>query len=226
MSSGDPFVGEARGFAGLSSLVSQIPDQPYAKEQEGSTGSTVSGHGANAAKAGPAASPEPRAASKTPTAADFNPSMIVGALLIAAIVGFAIWTEYGSKNAPSPQVVPRSSPPQTPSQPLRPNSPQIVPQPRAEVTEERPPIGTDLVLSRPQLRYCLAEDIRLDEMRRLIDNTSNRQLNGFNSAVDDFNLRCSRFKYNKNTMETARTEVEARRLSLLSEARQRVTAWR
>jgi hypothetical protein len=88
------------------------------------------------------------------------------------------------------------------------------PKPAAD-TEEIPPVGNGLVLGRSQIRYCLAEDIRMSAWQTQVDNYSSSSVDAFNRAVNDYNSRCSNFRYRSGTLENVRTQVEAERSRLV-----------
>ena len=91
----------------------------------------------------------------------------------------------------------------------------------ATAFEEVPPIGTDLVLNEAQITYCLAEHIRLDGAKSNLISTNNAQIDRFNRMIDDFNLRCSKYRYRTAEMDRARSSTEANLSVLFSEGMKR-----
>ncbi len=89
------------------------------------------------------------------------------------------------------------------------------------LAEEVPPVGTKLVLGPAQLRYCLAEDIRIEAARSALNQYLEWDVNRFNAMIDDYNSRCSDFRYRSGSLESARTEVERNRPTLAAEGRAR-----
>lgn len=87
----------------------------------------------------------------------------------------------------------------------------------AALTEVRPPVGTDVVLSSDQLFYCFSESVRLDGAKGAVDQTDNNEIDRFNAMVDDYNNRCGSFRYEKGTLDAVRAQVDAERSELLSE---------
>lgn len=79
----------------------------------------------------------------------------------------------------------------------------------------KPPVGTNNVLSVPQICYCIREDIKLDAMR---DHIANNNVDAFNDLVNDYNERCSKFVYNNNDLDYARQMVEAQRIQIEARA--------
>ena len=107
--------------------------------------------------------------------------------------------------SPSPSWQPAPSPPPAPSRP----------------SEERPPVGTNNVLTSAQLRYCVAEKIRLDAAKGVIDNYNDTHVDRFNEMVADYNGRCGQFRYRSGALESARSEVERFRGALEADGRAR-----
>jgi hypothetical protein len=71
-----------------------------------------------------------------------------------------------------------------------------------------------LVLSTPELRYCVSESIRIDGMRAGLNEYSQSSLDLFNQAVSDYNSRCAHFRYRRGTLEAVQSEVEPKRAAL------------
>ena len=209
--------GESKGFAGLSSLVSDVDTTPP-----------------------PAAIPEPAASAPStgrpaPQAAQSQPSQQHQAyqepaqssssgssggkwvLGIAAVIGVLWLIGQSDKSSTSPEPA-YSSPAQTttpsyspPAEPQAPSSPQ----------ESMPPVGQDLVFSTAQIRYCLAEDIRLEGAKSVINNYIDSDVDRFNSMVADYNSRCGSFRYRSGALESARRDIDPYRSQLQSEGRSR-----
>lgn len=83
--------------------------------------------------------------------------------------------------------------------------------------EEKPQIGSGQLFSSAQIRYCLSEKIRLRGMERLVNNYSSSSVDGFNQYVNDYNARCSNFRYRRGTLESVTSEIESQRAELESE---------
>lgn len=80
--------------------------------------------------------------------------------------------------------------------------------------EEMPPVGSGLLLNTSQIRYCLSQKIRMSAWQSQVNSYSETSVNAFNEAVNDYNVRCSNFKYRSGTLESVRSEVEANRYAL------------
>ncbi|QXR35337.1 peptidoglycan-binding protein [Alcaligenes aquatilis] len=105
-------------------------------------------------------------------------------------------------------------------------SPSTSQQAPSRPTEAKPPVGQNLVLSREQIRYCLAEDIRMDGAKSAINNYIDADVARFNAMVADYNSRCSSFQYQtnnrgRNDLNSAQRDIEPFRNLLQSEGRSR-----
>jgi hypothetical protein len=78
--------------------------------------------------------------------------------------------------------------------------------------EQIPPTGQDRVLDAAQIRYCLSEDIRLEAARDVA--TTGAAVERFNSMIDDFNARCTGYRYRRQVFESVQRQVQANRTSL------------
>lgn len=91
------------------------------------------------------------------------------------------------------------------------------PSPSDAFTEEQmPPVGSGLTLNRAQIRYCLSEEIRMSAWQEKMNEYSNSSVDAFNAAVNNYNSRCSDYRYRKRLLESVRKEVEANRGSLVT----------
>lgn len=92
----------------------------------------------------------------------------------------------------------------------------------------KPPVGTNQVLSRANIRFCLYTKERLDTLHSTlpaqIENPN--VLREFNALVDDYNSRCSSYRYYENDMTAVEREVENRQSELRSEAFGMLEDWR
>ena len=210
---------EGKGFAGLSSLVSDVdttPSPPAPKtESAGSTTST----GRPAAQT---AQPQPQQPTQRqtyqeppqPSSGSSGGKWILG---IAAVVGL-LWL-IGQSNKPTSSSAPAYSPPAQSAAPSY--SPPAQPQAPSVPQESKPPVGQDLVFSTAQIRYCLAEDIRMEGAKAALNNYSDSDVDRFNAMVADYNSRCGRFRYRSGALESARRDVEPYRGQLQAEGRSR-----
>ena len=214
-----------KGFAGLSSLVSNVDTTisealrnaeavPHAVKRE-VTPTAASQTSPSTAKPPSAYRPPPQ-----PTSGASTWKWIIG---IAVAVGL-IWVI--SRSDERPQNTAPTYRPVTPSlpapaaTPTRP-SPAPTTQQTRRPTEEQPPVGDGLTHTMPQLRYCAAENIRLDAAKTVINSYSDIDVDRFNGLVTDYNSRCGQFRYKTGTLESARSDVEQYRTEIEAEGRAR-----
>jgi len=77
-------------------------------------------------------------------------------------------------------------------------------------TEDIPPVGQGLLFEDDQIRYCLSQKIRLGGWQITVDSYDHSSVVAFNAKVDDYNARCSHFKYRDGALERIRAQVESR----------------
>lgn len=80
----------------------------------------------------------------------------------------------------------------------------------------KPSVGSNNVLSVPEIRWCIREGIRIEAMRDIIDN--NTGIDEFNQIVNDYNSRCGSYRYREGSQSRAERDVEAYRTQIVSEA--------
>ena len=213
----EPKKEEGKGFAGLSSLVSAVdmtPPPPTPK----------TGPAAAAPSVGQPAQPQPSQQRQTyqePAQPSSDGSSVGKWVLgIAAVIGVFWWIGQANKNTTTSSAPVYSPPAQTatpsyapPAEPQAPSRPQ----------ESMPPVGQNQVLSTAQIRYCLAEDIRMDGAKSAINNYIDSDVDRFNAMVADYNSRCGSFRYRRGALESARRVIDPYRSQLQSEGRSRFT---
>lgn len=212
--------GQGKGFAGLSSLVSDVDASlpPPAKQEAAGSGASSSVERPTASQN---AQPEPQPAQQQPYQAPSQPSSgsstgkwVLG---IAAVIGVFWLIGQGSKQSSSP--APAYSPPAQTTAPSY--SAAAQPQAPSRPEETRPPVGQDLVFSTAQIRYCLAEDIRMEGAKAAVNNYIDSDVDRFNAMVADYNSRCGSFRYRSGALESARRDIEPYRSELQAEGRSR-----
>ncbi|HEX4004721.1 MAG TPA: hypothetical protein VHX60_00970 [Acidobacteriaceae bacterium] len=110
--------------------------------------------------------------------------------------------------------------PDTPADiPLVPSD-QAIPTPD-DGREIKPPIGSGRELSRDELRYCQFQHARITRAQSL--STSNDEIGAVNAAVDDFNARCSSFRYRAEDMTAVKKELSVRASDIDQGARRLLT---
>lgn len=144
-----------------------------------------------------------------------------GGKWILGIIGvvFVIWLiNNGGQSNKKPSYTPPSS-----SQSY--SSPQSSPAPRVQTPNTtqstglqytKPSVGTNNVLSVPEIRWCIREGIRIEAMRDVID--TNAGIDEFNRIVNDCNSRCGSYRYRQGSQSRAERDVEAYRSQIVSEA--------
>lgn len=85
--------------------------------------------------------------------------------------------------------------------------------------EGLPPVGKGQLLSEEQVAYCLAQSIRLDAVRPLVDRYRKAEVEYFNALARDFTSRCGSYLYEGNARDVAKGLVEANRARVESDAR-------
>ncbi len=97
-----------------------------------------------------------------------------------------------------------------------------------DATMSKPSAGYE-TLTLAEVRYCLAEDIRISAQTEELDSIQysdtgryNRNVDSFNATISDYNSRCSGRSVLARDREQATSETEASRLALESEGRSRV----
>lgn len=80
-----------------------------------------------------------------------------------------------------------------------------------------------------EIRYCLAEEIRLNAQKSELESLKysdpdrmNRNLDGFNAAIEEFNSLCGGRQFVASQRSIAEAGIGARRFTLQSEGRNRV----
>lgn len=216
--------GGSRGFAGLSSIVSDVDDvisrKPKPSDDSPIEPSPVLSSGGNP-RPKPSAQPSdgnqrPKPSVPSQSSGSFSTVLWMVAALIVGLVGIA---NQSDKNGPSKSAY--SS--EKPSASIAPVSKSTIGQPQtsSRPSESKPSFGRNQVLSTEELRYCLAEKIRLDSGESILNNYSDSDVNSFNNHVDDYNRRCGEFRYRQGTLESARRDVEPYRDQLQIEGRNR-----
>lgn len=199
--------GAGQGFAGLSSMVSDVdvtvePPEQKAQSKPDTATNNPQPRATSSQEGGVAKSaPQTYQAPVQPSGGTSGGKWLLG---IGAVIG-VIWLvgASGNKNTSSPSSYTSSSYATAPtSQP-----PVSEPQAPRRPTEEMPPVGRDHVLGAAQIRYCLAEDIRMEAAKGSLNNYSDSDVDRFNAMVADYNSRCGAFRYRSGSLELARSDI-------------------
>lgn len=201
-----------KGFAGLSDLVSKVAVPPPSSTIPARPPARASADPAPAPRQTTTPVPTPTRASPTPSMEVYNPPVTKPKSWLANnwgwVVGIGVVVLYALSN---PQGGNQASNSQTSS-----------PSTASSSTESMPPVGTDLILSESQIRYCLAEQIRVDAARTALDEYSQYSVDFFNSMIASINSRCSSYRYRERDMSAVRGIVEAHRSELWQQGLQRM----
>lgn len=216
--------GAGQGFAGLSSMVSDIdvtvepPEQKAQSKPDPATNNPQPR--AMSSQEGGAAQPVPQTyqAPVQPSGRSSGGKWLLG---IGAVIG-VIWLvgASGSKNTSSPSSYTPSTYATAPTSQPPVSEPQVPKRP----TEERPPVGRDHVLGAAQIRYCLAEDIRMEAAKGSLNNYSDSDVDQFNAMVADYNSRCGAFRYRSGSLELAKSDISPFTSDLRTEGSLRFSA--
>lgn len=142
-------------------------------------------------------------------------------LATAAFVGFIV---YDSNKEPSYSPRPSPTTAYTPSTPQDSGSgSRSSKPPSTQAREEVPPLGTDRVLKKSEVRYCIFQGERLDIIREII--SEKLDIDRFNRLVYDFNSRCARFRYRRGTLQAIEAEVPGRRQQLRQDVQRLLSSW-
>ncbi len=96
--------------------------------------------------------------------------------------------------------------------------------PSSEYEEQKPSPGTDRLLNRSEVRYCIFQGERLDILRELI--TNNAEVDQFNILISDINSRCSSSRYRQDVLRAIETELSGRQSQFKHDAQQILVSWR
>ena len=215
--------GESKGFAGLSSLVSDVDTThpPIPKREPASSAP-------NTGRPAPQ-STQPQQSSQRQTYQEPAQPSSGGSsgrkwVLGIAAIACVLWLIGQSNKTTTSSPAPAYSPPALSTTPSHspPAPPPPPPQTPSRPTESKPPVGRDLVLSTDQIRYCLAENIRMDGAKSVLNTYSNHDVDRFNAMVADYNKHCGSFRYRSGALESARRDIEPYRSQLQSEGRSRL----
>ncbi|MCC8978672.1 peptidoglycan-binding protein [Bradyrhizobium acaciae] len=135
---------------------------------------------------------------------------------------------------------PSSSGSRSSSHPVQPTFPSIPPRadgdnfssPRiptpqtdqADASEIKPPIGSGNLLSRSNIRYCRYQKARLKSIEGDLRNPY--ETDEFNKLADDYNARCSNFRYQESDLRVVEEEVRSKATLLSQDGRRITSAWR
>lgn len=213
---------EGKGFAGLSSMVSDVDDVvERAPKQSQKTHSEPPTEQSARKSTQQTQKTTTKPASQTyqtpaqPSGGSSGGKWLIG---IAVVIGLIWLANQSDNNRPSRSTYsPGSSTSTAPA-----SQPSIAqPQVPSRPSESKPSVGRNNVLSIAEIRYCLAEKIRLDAAETVLNNYSDSDVDRFNAYVNDYNSRCGEFRYRQGALESARRDVNPYSSQLQAEGRGR-----
>ena len=204
---------EAKGFSGLSSLVSDVDDDINNKKPPDFKKNT------DHIKNKPANTNRPKtnifvskenknSKSKTASPTPQNPSSNNWIWIVLVIIVVIVIANSDNKTTSKPRYTDTSGNKYTSSTPKRP-------------VEKKPSVGRNQVLNASNIRYCLAEKIRLDSAESVIDNYSKYDVNRFNSMISDYNSRCGEYRYRSGVLSRAKRDIKPYRSQYWAEGKLR-----
>lgn len=204
--------GEDKGFAALSTLVSNVDTsapstgKPVETKETDSRASAKLPSSSGAQRAKPQPNPTQKDAYQAPQESSSGGSAAKWVLAIAAVIG-VFWLIGTADN----------------NRPTRPydRDSAVSSQTLSSLAETKPAVGQSLVFTGSQINYCLAEEIRMSSAETVLDNYNDGDVDRFNAMVADYNSRCSNFRYRSGALESARREVEPYRPQLDAAGRSR-----
>jgi hypothetical protein len=207
-----------KGFAGLSSMVSDVdaviadastPIARPVRESPRDTDSSIP-----VADSKPVAH-EPSNNSQESTEFSSGTKTIIGFAVAVAIIIVIIAAMDGNEHVPASRT---SGATYTPSL-TNVNPPEPRKAAPTRPTEQEPPLGRNNVLAGAQIRYCVAENIRIDAAAKVVDNNIEAHVDRFNGMVEDYNSRCAEFRYREGSLQSAERAMEPYREELEQEGR-------
>jgi hypothetical protein len=149
---------------------------------------------------------------------------IASVVLLGA--GFILYSQrpVSVANEPRPAPTVEAALPLSPA-PLPTPSPVVPERPPAVMIGAKPAVGTNLVLTQPEIVYCLADKLRIETWKGALDGKPPRVLSRFNATVDEYNSRCGSYRYRRSDMDSAQVDVDRLRDAIQKEARSKIATW-
>lgn len=217
---------DKKGFSGLSDLASEVSgiDEPIKPEPKAEAKPSTPKQPPQPQRETTSSEPERKTTSSPPPVETVNSGKSgggSGGKWILGIIGviFVIWlinnVEQSNKKPSYTQPSSSQSYGSSKSTPAPVTQTQSNTQ-SAGLQYTKPSVGSNNVLSVPEIRWCIREGIRIEAMRDIIDN--NTGIDEFNQIVNDYNSRCGSYRYREGSQSRAERDVEAYRTQIVSEA--------
>lgn len=203
---------EAKGFAGLAALVTDVTSDVEGVEQAVSLPTP-------AGQAPPPARPtQPttiRQTGRTPMWARAATIVLAGGLIFAVCqfsgssssTGGTSSGASGARALPTPAVAGPTSNPFLLIAGAEPLKAPVVLMGVATITKPSTSDLPDRVLGISEIRWCLSQGARIQAARAAVDQNENDQIDRFNALLADFRPRCAEYRYRKRDMEVAEGDV-------------------
>ena len=225
--------GGRTGFAGLSSMVSDVETAVTSTPKQTRRAASSSSSQQSSQTSRPTHEEQPRPIPQTYQSPDQPSSgsstgrwLLWISVVISAIGAMWVANQSNNKSSSGPAYSTEASSTPVVSAPAR-QPPAAQPQAPSRPTENKPSVGRNNVLSTAQIRYCLAEKIRLDALNHILAETVlnsyvESDVERFKRYFTDYNSRCGEFRYRQGKLESARRDVEPYRGQLQAEGRSRL----
>lgn len=89
----------------------------------------------------------------------------------------------------------------------------------------KPPDGVDRRLTRAEMRWIFKEELRLNAMKRVINEGNERAHRAYSAMVQDFNIRGANFKYELHDKTRAKEDIEIYREEIVKNAMEEARAY-
>ena len=93
----------------------------------------------------------------------------------------------------------------------------------SSLLETKPPVGSNHVHSKNEIRYCLFESVRLSEMEERL--LTEYAVDEYNKRVDDFNKRCLSYRYPQGDYDEVVKETKQAVRKLKNEVSSQLLYW-
>jgi hypothetical protein len=103
------------------------------------------------------------------------------------------------------------------------DTPPQVRTPENDLLEAKPEPGTGLLFTRGNIRYCLFQMQRLEAIKVMPG--ADFTLAELNSAIDDWNSRCSNYRYHASDLAFVEGQRDEERIRLTEEGRATLASW-
>jgi hypothetical protein len=201
-----------KGFAGLSSLESKV-EPILSKETPSQDKNDTNLEGTQAQ----AVRPEPPPISTVVPKYTYSPELeFVKKYWIWILLGIFLIYIFASEDSK------KTTPTSYSSGSYTPEPTYTAPSFNSGLTESKPLYGANNVLTASEIYYCKAEELRIESNKVTVDRSDDFSLARFNQTVQDYNSRCSQYRYKDAAMNSANNALESNRYSIEAQGRARM----